>query len=305
MKGDPIIAQQLTMRYGKHVVLDGLNLRVPRGSVYALIGSNGVGKTTTLQILMNLLRASTGEASVLGVDSRKLGVGEYARIGYVSEGQEMPEAMTVAEFLAFWRPFYPTWDAARERELLDLFRLPMDRKLKHLSRGMRMKVAIASSLSYRPELIVLDEPFSGLDPLVRDEFIEGLLSHAEESTILISSHDLAEIESFSSHVGFLDEGRMQFSEEMVALSERFREIEVTVDLTSMPSQLPASWVRTEASSAVVRFVETQWNSARTTHELTQAFPQARAVEVRAMPLRSISRLSRSRLTRKPIRSCMR
>ena len=287
MKGDPIIAQQLTMRYGKHVVLDGLNLRVPRGSVYALIGSNGVGKTTTLQILMNLLRGSTGEASVLGVNSRKLGVSEYARIGYVSEGQEMPEAMTVAEFLAFWRPFYPTWDAARERELLDLFRLPMDRKLKHLSRGMRMKVAIASSLSYRPELIVLDEPFSGLDPLVRDEFIEGLLSHAEESTILISSHDLSEIESFSSHVGFLDEGRMQFSEEMVALSERFREIEVTVDLTSMPSQLPASWVRTEASSAVVRFVETQWNSARTTHELTQAFPQARAVEVRAMPLRSI------------------
>ena len=287
MKGDPIIAQQLTMRYGKHVVLDGLNLRVPRGSVYALIGSNGVGKTTTLQILMNLLRASTGEASVLGVDSRKLGVSEYARIGYVSEGQEMPEAMTVAEFLAFWRPFYPTWDAARERELLDLFRLPMDRKLKHLSRGMRMKAALASSLSYRPELIVLDEPFSGLDPLVRDEFIEGLLSHAEESTILISSHDLAEIESFSSHVGFLDEGRMQFSEEMGALSERFREIEVTVDITSMPSQLPASWVRTEASSAVVRFVETQWNSARTTHELTQAFPQARAVEVRAMPLRSI------------------
>lgn len=287
MTDDPIIAQQLTMRYGKHVVLDGLNLRVPRGSVYALIGSNGVGKTTTLQILMNLLRGATGQASVLGVDSRKLGVSQYARIGYVSEGQEMPDAMTVAEFLAFWRPFYPTWDSARERELLDLFRLPMDRKLKHLSRGMRMKAALASSLSYRPELIVLDEPFSGLDPLVRDEFIEGLLSHAEESTILIASHDLSEIESFSSHVGFLDEGRMQFSEEMSALSERFREVEVTVDVTAMPSQLPASWVRTEASSAVVRFVETQWNSARTTHEVAQAFPQARSVEVRAMPLRSI------------------
>ena len=224
MSGDAIVTDRLGMRFGKHVVLDGLDLRVPRGSVYALIGSNGVGKTTTLQILMNLLRGYSGAASVLGVESRHLGVREYARIGYVSEGQEMPDGMTVSEFLAFWRPFYPAWDLARERELLDLFRLPMERKLKHLSRGMRMKAALVSSLAYRPELIVLDEPFSGLDPLVRDEFIEGLLAHAEESTILISSHDLAEIESFASHVGFLDEGRMQFSEEMAVLAERFREV---------------------------------------------------------------------------------
>lgn len=259
MSGDAIVTDRLGMRFGKHVVLDGLDLRVPRGSVYALIGSNGAGKTTTLQILMNLLRGHSGGASVLGVESRALGVKEYARIGYVSEGQEMPDAMTVAEFLSFWRPFYSIWDLARERELLDLFRLPMDRKLKHLSRGMRMKAALVSSLAYRPELIVLDEPFSGLDPLVRDEFVEGLLAHAEESTILISSHDLAEIESFASHVGFLDEGRMQFSEEMARLSERFREVEVRVDIASLPSGLPASWVRTEASPALVRFVETQWD----------------------------------------------
>ena len=287
MSGDPIIAEQLCMRFGKHVVLDGLNLCVPSGSVYALIGSNGAGKTTTLQILMNLLRGATGNAYVLGVDSRKLGVGEYSRIGYVSEGQEMPDAMTVAEFLAFWRPFYPAWDTAREQELLDLFRLPLDRKLKFLSRGMRMKAALVSSLSFRPELIVLDEPFSGLDPLVRDEFIEGLLAHAEESTILISSHDLSEMESFASHVGFLDEGKMQFSEEMSVLSERFREVEVTVEITSLPARLPASWVRTEASAAVVRFVETRWNSERTAHDVKEVFPEARGVAVRPMPLRSI------------------
>ena len=195
--------------------------------------------------------------------------------------------MTVSEFLAFWRAFYPTWDTAREQELLALFRLPLDRKLKFLSRGMRMKAALVSSLSFRPELIVLDEPFSGLDPLVRDEFIEGLLAHAEESTILISSHDLSEMESFASHVGFLDEGKMQFSEEMAVLSERFREVEVTVDITSLPSRLPTSWVRTEASAAVVRFVETRWNTERTTHEVNEVFPDARGVSVRPMPLRSI------------------
>jgi ABC-2 type transport system ATP-binding protein len=287
MSDDAIMTDRLGMRFGRHVVLEGLDLRVPRGSVYALIGSNGAGKTTTLQILMNLVRGFSGAASVLGVDSHRLGVREYARIGYVSEGQEMPDAMTVSEFLRFWRAFYPTWDVARERELLELFRLPLDRKLRHLSRGMRMKAAMVSSLAYRPELIVLDEPFSGLDPLVRDEFVEGLLAHAEESTILISSHDLAEMESFASHVGFLDEGRMQFSEEMTALAERFREVEVTVDVASLPSRMPASWVRPEASGAVVRFVETRWDAARTQRDLEEVFPGARNLAVRSMPLRSI------------------
>jgi len=287
MSSDVIVTKRLGMRFGKHVVLDGLDLRVPRGSVYALIGSNGAGKTTPLQILMNLQRRYSGGVSVLGVDSRRLGVKEYGRIGYVAEGQEMPDGMTVGEFLAFWRPFYPQWDAGRERELLELFRLPMERKLKHLSRGMRMKAALASSLAYRPELIVLDEPFSGLDPLVRDEFMEGLLAHAEESTILISSHDLTEIESFASHVGFLEEGRIQFSEEMAVLAERFREVEVTVDAASLPSRMPESWVRVEGASAVVRFVETRWDAERTQRDVASVFPGARGVEARAMGLRAI------------------
>ncbi|MBI2688233.1 MAG: ABC transporter ATP-binding protein [Acidobacteria bacterium] len=275
------------MRFGKHVVLDGLDLRVEKGSVYALIGSNGAGKTTTLQILMNLLRGARGRASVLGVESTRLRSREYARIGYVSEGQEMPDAMTVSEFLAFWRPFYPEWDSARERELLELFRLPLDRKLKHLSRGMRMKVSLASSLAYRPELIVLDEPFSGLDPLVREEFVEGLIAFAEGSTVLISSHDLGEIEHFASHVGFLDDGRIQFSEEMSGLTARFREVEVTMDAASLPPRIPDSWVRAETTAAVVRFVETQWDAVGTRQAVREIFPAATRVEVRAMPLRSI------------------
>src|SRR5205809_7139017 len=129
----------------------------------------------------------------------------------------------------YLKPFYPQWDAERAQELLRQFELPRDRKIRNLSRGMRMKAALASSLAYRPRLIVLDEPFTGLDPLVRDELIESLLESADGASILISSHDLAEIESFASHVGYLDRGRLQFSEEMTALSERFREIEITLD----------------------------------------------------------------------------
>src|SRR6185436_9106708 len=104
----------------------------------------------------------------------------FQQIGYVSENQEMPEWMTVGYLMNYLKPFYPAWDDDRARELLAQFGLPLDRKIKHLSRGMRMKTALASSLAYRPELLVLDEPFSGLDPLVRDEFIEGLVESAQE-----------------------------------------------------------------------------------------------------------------------------
>src|SRR5277367_6585192 len=117
-------------------------------------------------------------------------------------------------------PFYNNWDRELEAQLVRQFNLPLERKLKQLSRGMRMKAALASSLAYRPALIVLDEPFTGLDPLVRDELIQGLLDSADGATILISSHDLAEIETFASHIGYLDRGRMQFSEEITALTQR-------------------------------------------------------------------------------------
>jgi ABC-2 type transport system ATP-binding protein len=105
--------------------------------------------------------------------------------------------------------------------------LPGDRKLRHLSHGMRMKAALASSLAYRPRLMVLDESFTGLDALVRDELIEGVLAHAEDTTIFISSHDLTEIESFASNIFYLEQGRLEFSEELESMSARFREIALT------------------------------------------------------------------------------
>ena len=218
MTESPIQCSQLSKKFKSLMALDHLDLTVPEGSIYALIGPNGAGKTTLIKTLVNILRPSSGIASVLGVDSRKLSPQQFAQVGYVSENQEMPEWMTVSYFLNYLRPFYPTWDDARASEMLKQFDLPLDRKLSQLSRGMKMKAALVSSLAYRPKLIILDEPFSGLDPLVRDEFIEGLLESASGATIFISSHDLAEIESFSSHVGYLDQGRLQFSEESAALA---------------------------------------------------------------------------------------
>jgi ABC-2 type transport system ATP-binding protein len=196
--------------------------------------------------------------------------------------------MRVDSFMAYLRPFYPSWDQDLETELVKQLQLPRDRKLGKLSRGMRMKVALASALAYRPKLIVLDEPFGGLDPLVRDELIEGMLDRATEATIFLSSHDLAEIENFASHVGYLEEGRLRLSEEMTTLAGRFREVELTLEKPSpSPKNLPSTWMQVNASASVLRFVESGFDEERTSAEIRKVFGDARNVTFTPMSLRSI------------------
>ena len=286
---NPAIAtHSLRKQFGRTVAVDGLNLAVPEGAIYAMVGANGAGKTTIIKMLMNIYPPTAGSAAVLGIDSRKLAGKAFTRIGYVSENQEMPDWMTAGAMLDYYRPFYPTWDRALEQQLVRQFDLPLDRKLKHLSRGMKMKAAFASLLAYRPSLIVLDEPFSGLDPLVRDALIEGLIERAPETTIFLSSHDLAEIETFSSHVGYLEQGRLLFSEEMTVLADRFREVMVTLDSPSpLPENLPPTWLQPQAADCVFRFVHSSFNEQSSPRELAERFPTARDISFDPMPLRSI------------------
>lgn len=284
---DVLTTHNLSKRYRKLVALDKLSLAVPEGSVYALLGANGAGKTTALKLMMNLHPATSGEATVLGIDSRQLQGRHFERIGYVSENQDQPGWMTLSYLLRYLKPFYPTWDDARASELVTQFRLPLDRPIKHFSRGMQMKASLASSLAYHPKLLVLDEPFSGLDPLTREELIEALLECGPETSIVVSSHDLADIESFASHIGYLDKGRLEFGEELASLSARFREIEVTLDEPALPAPWPAHWLRPEASPAVVRFVETHFDSERTIGEIRLLFRGVTHIEANPMPLRSI------------------
>jgi ABC-2 type transport system ATP-binding protein len=265
-----------------------ISLDVPQGAIYALVGPNGAGKTTAIKVLMNILAPSGGQAEVLGIDSSRLRGDFFTQIGYVSENQEIPEWMRVGQFFDYLRPFYPNWDRELENALLQQMELPRDRKLKHLSRGMKMKAALASSLAYRPKLIVLDEPFTGLDPLVRDQLIEGLLERASEATILISSHDLAEIESFSSHVGYLEQGRLKFSEEMSSLASRFREVVVTLaQATAVPAKTPESWLQPAAAGATFQFIESRFDQERTSAAIQQAFGPVRDVTYAPMTLRAI------------------
>jgi ABC-2 type transport system ATP-binding protein len=286
---NPIEIRQLTRRYGRLEAVHELSLDVPAGSVCALLGPNGAGKTTTLKVLLNLLPPTRGEARVLGVDSRKLSPRELQQIGYVSESQQQPDWMTVRQFLDYCRPFYPTWDAALEKTLLARFELPPERKLKHLSRGMRVKAILLSVLAFRPKVLVLDEPFSGLDPVVREDVTSGLLETAQAGdwTVLLASHDIEEVERLADRVALLETGRVWLDETVESLLKRFRRVEV--DLQEGPAQteaIPETWLKFERAGNRVTFVDSRYSREATEPTCRVRFPEA-AVTARPMTLREI------------------
>jgi ABC-2 type transport system ATP-binding protein len=281
-----IETDKLTRRFGRTEAVHELDLAIPQGSVTALLGPNGAGKTTTLKLLMNLLVPNSGRARLLGVDTRRLGEAQFARIGYVSENQELPLWMTVQQLLDYCRPFYPAWDRDLEKSLLRQFELPLDRKLKNLSRGMLMKAALLSSLAYRPQLLVLDEPFSGLDPVVRDDVVRGLLESAEAGgwTVLVSSHDIEEVERLVDRVAVLGQGRLRLHETAEALLGRFRSVHVA---DAAPDAIPPygalAWERTGRAAT---FVAPGYVADVSEREWTVRFGDA-AVTVQPMSLRQI------------------
>jgi ABC-2 type transport system ATP-binding protein len=278
----------LWKRFGRFDAVRGLNLSVPEGAAFALIGPNGAGKTTTIKTAMNIIEPDRGTVTMMGVDSRRLGPEDYAKIGYVSENQDLPDGLTVAQFLAYLRPFYPTWDPALETEVLGQSQLPPDRRIRNLSHGMRMKLALAGALAFRPKLLILDEPFSGLDPLVRDEFMELLLAQVGDATVLISSHELGEIEGVATHIGFIDQGRLLFQEPLEDLSARVREVHVTLEGdAAVPAAAPAEWLDLRAAGSVVSFVDTRFDEDRLRAQAAAVLGPIRRIDIRAVELRSI------------------
>ena len=283
-----IYAENLQKKYRRVDALRGLNLSVPEGSIYTLVGPNGAGKTTAIKIFMNILEPTSGTALVLGLETKKVKGKVLSEIGYVSENQKLPLWMRVGEFFEYMRPFYPTWDKELEGQLIIQFDLPVDRKLKQLSRGMRMKAALASALAFRPKLVVMDEPFSGLDPLVRDELCQAILRRPSGATIFLSSHDLAEVETFGTHIGYLEAGTLRLSEEIASLAARFREVDVLFEShPPMVSNLPGSWLHIESFPGGLRFIESNFEEERTNGEISERFVNAKGRSFRQMSLREI------------------
>ena len=208
---DAVIAVHgLTRRFGARVALDHVTLTVPRGSVFGLVGANGPGKTTLIKHVLGLLRAQAGTVRVFGLVPVADPVGVLGRVGCLSEENDLPGWMRVGELLRYTRAFYPTWDDAYAEDLRRAFDLDPAARVKHLSRGQRARAGLLVALAYRPELLVLDEPSAGLDPIVRRDILAAIIrTIADEGrTVLFSSHLLDEVERVSDHVALIDRGRV-------------------------------------------------------------------------------------------------
>ncbi len=227
--GPAVELSGVTKRYGRTTVVDGMTLAIPRGMTMGLVGPNGAGKSTTVRMLMGMLRPTSGEVRVLGMEMPGEAPAMRKRVGYVPERHDVYPWMTVREAIGFTRSFYETWDDDHCAEMVDLFALDVKKKVKHLSKGMLVKVGLLLAVSHRPELLVLDEPTSGLDPIVHEDFLDGVLRAicGGKTTVVYSSHNLGDIRRLADSVCILRGGKIVVRrgiEELLASVKRVRAV---------------------------------------------------------------------------------
>ena len=206
-----VSSHALSRRYGKRMALHSVDLRVPEGSVYVLVGANGAGKSTTFRILMNMERPSAGSASVFGLDTGAQGGQARAQIGYVPERHDHGYGwMTCARLLRHVAAYHPTWDAAYAERLCTALAIQPERKTRTLSKGEARRLQLVLAMAHRPPLLLLDEPTDGFDPVVRRSALRLLAEHLADTptTIMLSTHHLQEVESLADHIGVLREGKL-------------------------------------------------------------------------------------------------
>jgi ABC-2 type transport system ATP-binding protein len=220
------VLENVAYKFGSIIALDGLSLSVRQGEVYGFLGRNGAGKTTTLRLLMGILRPSGGSIELLGQRVKRVGAALKQRIGYVSQEPMFYPWMDANELGRFVGSFYPTWDAAEYRRLLGLLDVPPDRRAAELSGGTRSKLGLALALAPRPDLLLLDEPTAGLDPVARAEFNDQLMTlHRERgTTVFFSSHLVGEVEQLAERVGIVQAGRARFEGSVLELRDSVRRV---------------------------------------------------------------------------------
>ena len=216
----------LSKRYGSKLALDGLDLAVEPGTVCGLIGPNGAGKTTTIRMLLGLSRPTAGRVRVLGLDPMAEPIALKQRVGYVPEQHHIYEWMTARRVLAFTADVYPTWSVTEQQRLTERLGLPVERKVKDLSRGELAKLALVIALAHGPDLLILDEPTSGLDPIVRREFLDAIIELVGEThrSVLFSTHILSDAERIADQIVVLDHGRLSAAGSIDSIRARFRKV---------------------------------------------------------------------------------
>ena len=218
----------LRRTFGKVLAVDGVDLTVPRGKIYGFLGINGAGKTTTIRMIMGVTSPDAGMIRLVGETSRSVSVKQRQRIGYVSQEQNFYPWMTCAGIGKFVGSFYPSWDGVEFARILEVFSLPHDRKVSQLSGGMKAKLALALAVAHRPELLILDEPTAGLDPLARAEFMEIIVANSRkhQRTTFFSSHLVDEVERCADCVGIIHQGKMKIECSVHDLRDRVRRLTV-------------------------------------------------------------------------------
>ena len=246
-----ITANGLEMRFPGCEALRGIDLNVPSGSVFALLGENGAGKTTLIRILTGFQSPTAGHSTVCGFDPTRDALEIRKRIGYVSDQPALYDWMRVDEIGWFTASFYPDGFLERFGESIAHFEVPRNRKIRHLSKGQKAKVALALALAHDPELLILDEPTSGLDPHVRREFMESMVDRAVTGrTVLISSHQIAEVERVADMVAIIHQGRVRLMDSMINLKDTVSEVTISLDdpLIALPRLGGTAEVLSEQSS---------------------------------------------------------
>ena len=223
----------LRKRYGQLDAVRGLNLSVPRGAIYGFLGRNGSGKTTTVKMLLGMVHPTSGEVTIFGKNPAQPeeGVEIRRRVGFVSEEKQLYAGMSVQQMINFTRSFFPTWQADVEKNLLHVFELPLRQKVSKLSKGNRTRLALLLALSRGAELLVLDEPSSGLDPAITEAVLQMLVRLAASGavTIFFSTHHIAEVEQIADHVCIIDRGRAIIDGSLDGLKETYRRINLVFD----------------------------------------------------------------------------